>query len=79
MDLKAVKDNLALLHASAKGADQPAHPRSLISTVFFRLLQSATSKHASYNIYIIRRMAENGFAPPPPLENFADISYLIEN
>ena len=26
-----------------------------------------------------RRMAENGFAPPPPLGNFADISYLVEN
>ena len=25
----------------------------------------------------IRRMAENGFAPP--LGNFADISYLVEN
>ena len=30
-------------------------------------------------LYItIRRMAENGFAPPP-LGNFADISYLVEN
>ena len=27
--------------------------------------------------YNIRRMAENGFAPP--LGNFADISYLVEN
>ena len=26
-----------------------------------------------------RRMAENGFAPPPPLGNFADISYFVEN
>ena len=26
-----------------------------------------------------RRVAENGFAPPPPLGNFADISYLVEN
>ena len=26
----------------------------------------------------IRRMAENRFAPPP-LGNFADISYLVEN
>ena len=25
-----------------------------------------------------RRMAENGFAPPP-LGNFADISYLVDN
>ena len=29
-------------------------------------------------LFIIRRMAENGFAPPP-LANFADISYLVEN
>ena len=28
-------------------------------------------------IFLIRRMAENGFAPP--LGNFADISYLVEN
>ena len=27
---------------------------------------------------VYRRMAENGFAPPP-LGNFADISYLVEN
>ena len=27
----------------------------------------------------VRRMAENGFASPPPLGNFADISYLVEN
>ena len=26
-----------------------------------------------------RRMAENGFVPPPHLGNFADISYLVEN
>ena len=31
------------------------------------------------NIITDRRMAENGFAPPPPLANFADISYLVEN
>ena len=30
-----------------------------------------------FNFVIIRRMAENGFAPP--LGNFADISYLVEN
>ena len=29
-------------------------------------------------IKLNRRMAENGFAPPP-LGNFADISYLVEN
>ena len=30
-----------------------------------------------YNPFTYRRMAENGFAPP--LGNFADISYLVEN
>ena len=29
------------------------------------------------SIFGYRRMAENGFAPP--LGNFADISYLVEN
>ena len=29
--------------------------------------------------HIDRRMAENGFAHPPPLGNVADISYLVEN
>ena len=33
------REDLTLLHARNKGADQPAHPRSLIS-VFFRSLQS---------------------------------------
>ena len=30
-------------------------------------------------IFVNGLIAENGFAPPPPLENFADISYLAEN
>ena len=38
-------------------------------------------KHSSKKGFVDlnRRMAENGFAPPPPLGNFADISYLVEN
>ena len=35
-------------------------------------------RHSYKNDVRIRRMAENGFAPPP-LGNFADISYLVEN
>ena len=35
----------------------------------------AFSKKTIIKLY--RRMAENGFAPP--LGNFADISYLVEN
>ena len=34
--------------------------------------------HGPFQVTIFRRMAENGFAPPP-LGNFADISYLVEN
>ena len=46
------------------------HTRDLI---FF------TTDLQTVNYYTIhyRRMAENGFAPP--LGNFADISYLVEN
>ena len=44
--------------------------------------ESAIKSHCSYRLQWqfkdIRRMAENGFAPPP-LGNFADISYLVEN
>ena len=37
--------------------------------IFYPLLRTGSTH---------RRMAENGFAPPP-LGNFADISYLVEN
>ena len=40
------------------------------SLEFLSLKESAQAK-------LSRRMAENGFAPP--LGNFADISYLVEN
>ena len=35
-------------------------------------------KRSNREVVSYRRMAENGFAPPP-LGNFADISYLVEN
>ena len=35
-------------------------------------------KKRKENCWSYRRMAENGFAPPP-LGNFADISFLVEN
>ena len=38
---------------------------------------SLESSHRSLKFGPYRRMAENGFAPP--LGNFADISYLVEN
>ena len=38
--------------ANNKGADQPAHPRSLISAFVIRLLESIISKHATSEISI---------------------------
>ena len=37
----------------------------------------ASVEHKRISSQPYRRMAENGFAPPP-LGNFADISYLVE-
>ena len=39
---------------------------------------SKTEHRQVWQDFPYRRMAENGFAPPP-LGNFADISYLVEN
>ena len=39
--------------ANNKGADQPAHPRRLISTFVIRLLESIISKLASSEISIL--------------------------
>ena len=40
---------------------------------------SLTCQFQRFLYQLFRQMAENGFAPPPPpLENFADISYLVE-
>ena len=39
---KSRKD-LTLLHANTKGADKPAHPRSLISTIVILSLESISS------------------------------------
>ena len=56
---------------------------SILSSNSFNNLQYH-HKHYSYLEWCVdplhRRMAENGFAsPPPPLGNFADISYIVEN
>ena len=40
-------ENLTLLHVNNKGADQPAHPHSLISAFVIRFLQSMKFKLAS--------------------------------
>ena len=47
-----------------KGADQPAHLQSLISTFVVRCLDNRLPARWSY--------------PPPPLGNFADMPYLKE-
>ena len=45
-------ENLSSLLAKNKGADQPAHPRSLISVLVIRLLKSIISKLATSKISI---------------------------
>ena len=42
----SMRENLSLGVANNTGADQPAHPRSLISTFVFCFLESITSKLA---------------------------------
>ena len=40
-DMRAsTRENLILLHANNKGADQPAHPRKLISAFDIRFMES---------------------------------------
>ena len=49
--------------ANNKGADQPAHPRSLISTFVFRVLESILFKRATSEIstfYLVSVTEENG-------------------
>ena len=60
-----------MAYANSKGADQPAHLRSLISTFVVCCLDSMIC------ILAIRLPAKNDPAPPP-LGNFADIVYLKE-
>ena len=45
-----MRENLTLMDANYKGADQPGHPRSLISTFVFHSLQIIISNLASYKI-----------------------------
>ena len=49
----------------------------LITTGFLELSYEESLLFQRKTSAPIRRMAENGFAPP--LGNFADISYLVEN
>ena len=47
--------------ANNKGADQPAHPRSLISAFVIRSLQSVISTSKNSNFYLVSVAEETGF------------------
>ena len=47
-----MRENLSLVFANNKGADQPAHPRSLLSTFVIGILKSIISKLATSEISI---------------------------
>ena len=46
------RENLSSVFANNKGADQPAHPRSLTNTFVIRLLESILSRLATNEISI---------------------------
>ena len=46
----SLQENMSSLFANNKGADQPVHPLSLISTFVIRLLESIISKLATSEI-----------------------------
>ena len=46
------RENLSSVFANNKGADQPAHPRSLISAFVIRLLEKIISKLATTEFLI---------------------------
>ena len=48
----STREILSLGLLTNKGADQPAHPRRLISAFFIRFLESIISKLASHEISI---------------------------
>ena len=48
------RENLSSGYANNKGADQPAHPRSLVSTFAIRFLESTISKLATSEISIFQ-------------------------
>ena len=52
------RENLTLLHVTNKVADQPAHPRSLISAIAIRLLESMIAKVATCKLSIFLLVAE---------------------
>ena len=60
-------ENLLLPYANNKGADQPAHPRSLISTFVFRCLDS-----------IIPLVSKSEISSPSILQNFLPFKHLSQ-
>ena len=52
LDLGLVAKNLSLEYANNKGADQPAHPRRLISAFVIRFLECTISKLTTSEISI---------------------------
>ena len=48
----STRENLSLVFANNKGADQPAHTRSLISAFVIHLLESILSKLATSEVSI---------------------------
>ena len=56
----STQENLSLVFANNKGADQPAHLRSLISAFVIRLLERIISKHATskFSIFSLVSVAE---------------------
>ena len=47
----STRENLSTVFANNKGADQPGHPRSLISAFVIRVLESIISKLATSEIF----------------------------
>ena len=58
--LATAQENLTLLQVTNKVADQPAHPRSLISAIAIRLLESMIAKVATckLSIFLLVAVAE---------------------
>ena len=63
-------ENLFMPYANSKGADQPAHPRSLISTFVVRCLDSMVSLVSILAISWLQL---------PSLAEQTGLSYLVEN
>ena len=52
--MASMRENLTLLHVNKKGADQPGHLRSLISTFVICFQVSMVANHATCTISIFQ-------------------------